>query len=85
MECGGQHTLALDRQGRVYSWGINDQGALGRVTSDDIKPPSDAMMMEDSGSEDEDDLKGNEAWVPNHVDIRREDGQPAFVVQVRYP
>ncbi|EKX37584.1 hypothetical protein GUITHDRAFT_116226 [Guillardia theta CCMP2712] len=28
--CGGMHTLALCEGGAVYSWGVNDEGALGR-------------------------------------------------------
>lgn len=28
--CGGMHTLALVEGGLVYSWGVNDEGALGR-------------------------------------------------------
>jgi len=28
--CGGLHTLALTNEGQVYSWGCNDDGALGR-------------------------------------------------------
>ena len=28
--CGSMHTLALSTEGRVYSWGCNDDGALGR-------------------------------------------------------
>ncbi|KAL8280155.1 hypothetical protein RQP46_007485 [Phenoliferia psychrophenolica] len=32
LECGGMHTLALDGLGRVWSWGINDNAALGRNT-----------------------------------------------------
>lgn len=28
--CGGLHTLALTTMGVVYSWGCNDEGALGR-------------------------------------------------------
>lgn len=27
--CGGAHTAALDEQGTVYSWGLNDKGQLG--------------------------------------------------------
>ncbi|KAG5455851.1 MAG: regulator of chromosome condensation 1/beta-lactamase-inhibitor protein II, partial [Olpidium bornovanus] len=27
---GGMHTLALTNKGEVYSWGVNDNGALGR-------------------------------------------------------
>ena len=29
VSCGKEHTVALDRQGNVYSWGLNTQGALG--------------------------------------------------------
>ena len=30
--CGGMHTLAVCQGGLMYSWGVNDEGALGRVT-----------------------------------------------------
>ncbi|GAA5915899.1 uncharacterized protein JCM6883_003088 [Sporobolomyces salmoneus] len=33
LACGGMHSLAIDRNGRVWSWGINDNAALGRQTS----------------------------------------------------
>lgn len=32
---GGMHSLAMTRDGDIYSFGCNDEGALGRVTSDD--------------------------------------------------
>ncbi|KAJ1480873.1 regulator of chromosome condensation 1/beta-lactamase-inhibitor protein II [Baffinella frigidus] len=28
--CGGMHSLALTEDGKVWSWGVNDEGALGR-------------------------------------------------------
>jgi regulator of chromosome condensation len=28
--CGGMHTVALASNGSVYTWGCNDEGALGR-------------------------------------------------------
>lgn len=28
--CGGMHTVALSSAGKVYTWGCNDEGALGR-------------------------------------------------------
>ncbi|GLI58683.1 hypothetical protein VaNZ11_000426, partial [Volvox africanus] len=31
--CGGMHTVALSEGGLIYSWGVNDEGALGRKTS----------------------------------------------------
>ncbi|KAL9035621.1 MAG: hypothetical protein Q9180_004765 [Flavoplaca navasiana] len=30
--CGGMHVAALSRDGKVLTWGVNDQGALGRNT-----------------------------------------------------
>lgn len=30
--CGGMHTVALTEDHVVYSWGVNDEGALGRET-----------------------------------------------------
>lgn len=30
---GGLHTVCLDKLGKVYTWGNNDEGALGRLTS----------------------------------------------------
>lgn len=32
---GGMHTIALDSSGKVWTFGCNDEGALGRNTSDD--------------------------------------------------
>jgi len=37
---GGMHTISLSKDGQVFSWGCNDEGALGRVT-DDGSPISD--------------------------------------------
>lgn len=31
--CGGMHSLALTKDSKIYSWGVNDQGALGRNTT----------------------------------------------------
>lgn len=30
ISCGGMHTVALASDGSVYTWGCNDEGALGR-------------------------------------------------------
>lgn len=30
---GGLHTVCLDKAGKVYTWGCNDEGALGRQTA----------------------------------------------------
>ena len=33
---GGMHTVALADDGTVWSWGVNDEGALGRQTAGEI-------------------------------------------------
>lgn len=35
ISAGGMHSLALTRNGEIYTFGCNDEGALGRVTNDD--------------------------------------------------
>ncbi len=30
--CGGMHTVTLTEDHAIYSWGVNDEGALGRET-----------------------------------------------------
>ncbi len=30
--CGGMHTVALATNCKVWTWGVNDEGALGRKT-----------------------------------------------------
>ena len=94
VECGGQHTLALDRHGRVWSWGVNDQGALGRSTDEDDQHLKQQQQQQkhqnrmdgDSSEEDSDDeseLHGNEACIPNLVEILNDDGSVPCVKQVR--
>lgn len=36
ISCGGMHTLALSSSGSVYSWGCNDDGALGRPGAENV-------------------------------------------------
>lgn len=38
--CGAQHSLALSTQGKVYSWGSPDEGALGRAKGKGGKYPA---------------------------------------------
>mmetsp|Transcript_34102 Transcript_34102/g.85402 ORF Transcript_34102/g.85402 Transcript_34102/m.85402 type:complete len:469 (-) Transcript_34102:211-1617(-) len=33
---GGMHSVALDEDGCVWSWGVNDEGALGRETAGEV-------------------------------------------------
>eukprot|EP00976_Prorocentrum_cordatum_P104622 1193975-Prorocentrum_minimum.AAC.1 len=35
VKCGGMHSCSLKSDGTVYTWGVNDESALGRVCDDD--------------------------------------------------
>ncbi|OAA79152.1 Regulator of chromosome condensation/beta-lactamase-inhibitor protein II [Akanthomyces lecanii RCEF 1005] len=54
--CGGMHVAALTRDNKILTWGVNDQGALGRDTTWDggLKD----MDGDDSDSDDDDDDTG---------------------------
>jgi len=34
--CGGMHTAALTSSGSLYTWGCNDEGALGRSDAENM-------------------------------------------------
>ncbi|KAJ5964620.1 uncharacterized protein N7479_004496 [Penicillium vulpinum] len=50
---GGMHCLALTHDNKIFSWGVNDQGALGRETEWD-GGYKDIENNSDSDSDDED-------------------------------
>ncbi|KAM3530602.1 hypothetical protein NHJ13051_001266 [Beauveria bassiana] len=54
--CGGMHVAALTRDHKILTWGVNDQGALGRDTTWDggLKD----MDGNESDSDDDDDDTG---------------------------
>lgn len=53
ISCGGMHVMALTKDNKILTWGVNDQGALGRDTTWDggLRDVDD----EDSDDEDSDD------------------------------
>ncbi|KAL4861448.1 hypothetical protein BDV12DRAFT_191076 [Aspergillus spectabilis] len=57
---GGMHSAALTHDNRILTWGVNDDGALGRDTKQD---PEDVRMRdagdEDSDEDSEDEDEGN--------------------------
>ncbi|KAK4643245.1 hypothetical protein QC761_403350 [Podospora bellae-mahoneyi] len=55
--CGGMHVAALTKDNKIFTWGVNDQGALGRDTTWDggLRDVED----EDDDSDDEDDTGMN--------------------------
>lgn len=46
--CGGMHSVALTKDNKILTWGVNDQGALGRDTAWD-------GGLRDADAEDDDD------------------------------
>ncbi|KAM0387115.1 hypothetical protein ACHAQC_011041 [Fusarium culmorum] len=54
ISCGGMHAVALTHDNKILTWGVNDQGALGRDTTWD-GGLRDMDSAEDSDEDDEDD------------------------------
>ncbi|KAI5846040.1 regulator of chromosome condensation 1/beta-lactamase-inhibitor protein II, partial [Tricharina praecox] len=56
---GGMHGMVLTHDGKVYTWGVNDLGALGRITKakDEKLKDADADSID---SDDEDEVPLNE-------------------------
>lgn len=55
--CGGMHAVALTKNNKILTWGVNDQGALGRDTNWD-GGLRDMDNADGSDSEDDDDDTG---------------------------
>lgn len=53
---GGMHTIALDAEQNVWSWGCNDVGALGRDTSGAVEKLKDMDAGDASDDDDDGDL-----------------------------
>ncbi|KAK0744350.1 regulator of chromosome condensation 1/beta-lactamase-inhibitor protein II [Apiosordaria backusii] len=52
--CGGMHVAALTKDNKIYTWGVNDQGALGRDTTwdgglRDVEDEDDSDDEDDTG------------------------------------
>jgi regulator of chromosome condensation len=63
---GGMHVAALDFDGGVWTWGVNDQGSLGRDTKSSTREVS-MNDGDDSESEEEEELNALESK-PGRVD-----------------
>lgn len=55
--CGGMHSVALTKDSKIFTWGVNDQGALGRDTTWD-------GGLRDADAEDDDNGDDFEALNP---------------------
>jgi regulator of chromosome condensation len=67
---GGMHCVALTHDNKIYTWGVNDQGALGRATdAGPMKDMDDAAKDDDSDSDSDagDNLNASEA-TPHEID-----------------
>jgi regulator of chromosome condensation len=56
---GGMHCAAIDEKGRVWTWGVNDQGVLGRDTT--WSPDNEDTAMESDDEEDDEQLNPRES------------------------
>jgi regulator of chromosome condensation len=65
---GGMHNVALTHDNKILTWGVNDQGALGRDTTWDggVK---DMDAEEDSDSDDDDTGMNPVETAPTEVDF----------------
>jgi len=53
---GGMHVAALDEEGRVWTWGVNDQGSLGRDTKSSVTKEITMKDGDESDGASEEDL-----------------------------
>jgi regulator of chromosome condensation len=64
LDCGGMHTIALTKDSKIVTWGVNDNGALGRKTD------WDGVLRDiDENSEEDGELNVLEATptpIPTH-------------------
>ncbi|KAF2738198.1 RCC1/BLIP-II [Polyplosphaeria fusca] len=53
--CGGMHVIALTQDNKILTWGVNDNGALGRDTSQVDVKMKDIGEADDSDADSDDD------------------------------
>ena len=71
IEAGGMHVVALTHDNKVLTWGVNDQGALGRDTTWDggLKDMDAAGEDSDSDTSDADNGLNPHESIPGEVDF----------------
>ncbi|KAK1764405.1 GDP GTP exchange factor for Gsp1p Gsp2p [Phialemonium atrogriseum] len=78
LACGGMHVVALTKDNKILTWGVNDQGALGRDTTwEGGLRDADADDSDDSDSEDS-GLSPKES-TPTEVDLTNIEPETKFV------
>lgn len=73
---GGAHVLALDFNGELWTWGQNDSGVLGRVTS---RPETKISVDENGEAEPESDSDDEDLVNPLESTPMRVEGIPSDV------
>lgn len=70
LSVGGMHTAALTHDNKILTWGVNDQGALGRDTNWDggLRDIDDDKSDDDSDSDDDTAVNPKES-TPSEVDV----------------
>ncbi|KAL2063129.1 hypothetical protein VTL71DRAFT_6201 [Oculimacula yallundae] len=72
LSVGGMHCVALTRDNKILTWGVNDQGALGRATPNEGKmvdlPAAGEDADSDSDSDDDDSGLNPSEAEPRQVD-----------------
>lgn len=53
---GGVHSAALTHDNKILTWGVNDEGALGRDTKQE---PREIKLRNESASDSDEDERGN--------------------------
>ncbi|KAL2266015.1 hypothetical protein VTJ83DRAFT_5367 [Remersonia thermophila] len=66
--CGGMHVAALTKDNKILTWGVNDQGALGRDTNWDGGLRDVDAEDDDSDSDDDDTGMNPKESTPAEID-----------------
>lgn len=79
ISCGGMHAIALTKDNKILTWGVNDQGSLGRDTM--WEGGLRDVDAEDSDSDDDDDDSGlnPKESTPAEVDMSGVEEDTKFV------
>ena len=86
--CGGLHTLALTDSGKIFSWGCNDDGALGRTGTESVPKQVDGfkVAMSDIAAGDSHSIAYNkERGVIYLWGLYRNTKQGNFMDQIKVP
>ncbi|CAF9910049.1 MAG: hypothetical protein GOMPHAMPRED_006936 [Gomphillus americanus] len=56
LACGGMHVVALTHDNKIFTWGVNDQGSLGRATKDGEQYKELKENGEEVAADEEDEM-----------------------------